>query len=86
METNLGTSSDDLEASDEDIRQTSAQLPGRRHRADRAETRYFTLSSPQSPEPGHDREEPGRNSKNLLSVSEDTQKIMEIDRGIMEQK
>ncbi|MGA2765615.1 MAG: MlaD family protein [Spirochaetia bacterium] len=87
METNLGTSSDDLAASMKSIRHTSAQIQGAVDELTAQKSVISTLSSPQVSE---SLDTTVKNleeiSKNLLAVSKDTQKIMEGVRGVMEQK
>ena len=87
LETNLGTSSDDLAASMKSIRHTSAQIQGAVDELTAQKSVISTLSSPQVSE---SLDTTVKNleeiSKNLLTVTKDTQKIMEGVRGVIEQK
>lgn len=87
METNLTSSSDDLAASMKNIRQTSQDIQGAVEKLTAQKSVISTLSSP---DVSQSLDVTVRNleeiSKSLLAVSQDTQKIMEGVKVIIDQK
>ncbi|HVP19281.1 MAG TPA: MlaD family protein [Spirochaetia bacterium] len=87
METNLGTSSDDLAASMKSIRKTSQDIQGA---VDALTAQKSVLSTLSSPQVSQSLDATVKNleeiSKSLLAVSRDTEKIVQGVRVIIEQK